>query len=72
MNFTRQNKCAMCGKESTSRDKQHKKEENEQQNFSTLIIEQINGVSYAFDTAHCSLIFKKFMEVYGSNFANEQ
>ena len=73
MNFTRENKCAMCGKESNSRDKQHKKEENEQQqNSSTIIIEQIHGVSYAFDTAYCSLMFKKFMDVYGNNFANEQ
>jgi hypothetical protein len=47
--------------------------EEKQQEVETLniIIEQIDGTYYTFDTADCALMFKKFNAVYGSNFADE-
>jgi hypothetical protein len=77
MILAHENKCAMCGKDTIiSRERGKKKEKENQQiqennSTSTIIIEQINGSSYIFDTANCQLIFKKFREVYGSNFADE-
>jgi hypothetical protein len=64
------NKCAMCGKAVIRDDYENK---NYQQNSSatTIIVEQIDGSSYTFDTAECALMFKKFKDVYGSNFGNE-
>jgi len=34
-------------------------------------IEQIDGISYTFDTADCAMMFKRFSSVYGSNFVDE-
>jgi hypothetical protein len=36
-----------------------------------MIIEEINGTCYTFDTANCALMFKRFSAVYGSTFADE-
>jgi hypothetical protein len=62
-----ENKCAMCGKAFTIRGHLHnnnnqQESHNQQQNSSaTIIVEQIDGSSYTFDTADCALMFKKFM-----------
>jgi hypothetical protein len=68
----------MCRKDVSVRDeheKEGKKEQHQQQQnkstSSTIIVEQINGSRYTFDTANCALMFKKFTEIYGSNFADE-
>ena len=63
----------MCGKVAIIKyDHDKKKQEEQQQNSSsTLIVEQIDGTCYTFDTADCALMFKKFKDVYGSNFGNE-
>lgn len=45
--------CAMCGKVIAS--KPH-------------IVEQVDGLDYAFDSGDCALIFKKFRSVYGEGF----
>ncbi|MFL6321434.1 MAG: hypothetical protein ACJ72Q_13280 [Nitrososphaeraceae archaeon] len=72
-----ENKCAMCGKDAIIKDGHEKKKEKEQQQqqnnsfSSTMIVEQINGTYYTFDTADCALIFKRFKAVYGSNLADE-
>jgi hypothetical protein len=77
MILAHENKCAMCGKEAIMRgeyDNKNEKEQQEQENnlsSSTTIVEQINGSCYTFDTANCALMFKKFREVYGSNFDDE-
>ena len=67
-------KCAMCGNEAIISD-EHDSDNNEkkQQEVETpnIIIEQIDGTCYTFDTADCVLMFKKFSGVYGSNFADE-
>jgi hypothetical protein len=71
------NKCAMCGKAIIVRDyhyiRKNKQQEQPQQNSSatTIIVEQIDGTYYTFDTADCALMFKKFKDVYGSTFGNE-
>ena len=36
-----------------------------------IAVEQIDGISYTFDTADCALMFKRFSSVYGSGFADE-
>ena len=36
-----------------------------------IIVEQINGTCYIFDTPNCAVTFKKFMNIYGSNFADQ-
>lgn len=65
----------MCGKYAIVRDVHDRKNEKDQQQnnstSSTVIVEQINGTCYTFDTAHCGLMFKKFMDIYGSSFADE-
>ena len=75
MILTQENKCAMCGKHAIVRDEHDNKNGREQQeqgnNSSTMIVEQIDGTYYTFDTANCALTFKKLREVYGSNFADE-
>ena len=38
---------------------------------SNIIVEQIDGTCYTFDSADCAMMFKKFSAVYGSNFADE-
>jgi hypothetical protein len=69
------NKCAMCGKAIIITDDHHdkKKKQQQQQNSSSttsIIQDHIDGSSYTFDTADCALMFKKFRNLYGSNFAN--
>jgi len=49
-------------------DKEHKPQNNPS---SDMIVEQINGTCYTFDTADCALMFKRFSSVYGSSFADE-
>jgi hypothetical protein len=78
MILAHENKCAMCGKDPIIRDEHDSKNEKEQQlqqqnnsSSSTMIVEQINGICYTFDTANCALMFKKFSAIYGSNFADE-
>jgi hypothetical protein len=62
-------KCAMCGKTTvTSNEQDNNKETNQQQE---VIVEQIDGTSYTFDTADCAMMFKRFSAVYGSSFADE-
>jgi hypothetical protein len=38
---------------------------------SNIMVEQIDGTSYTFDTADCATMFKTFSSVYRSNFADE-
>jgi hypothetical protein len=71
-------KCAMCGKKAVISDKHDNKNEKAQQQqqendstSSTMIVEQIDGTYYTFDTANCVLMFKNFNAIYGSNFADE-
>jgi hypothetical protein len=77
MILAHENKCAMCGKDTIVKDEPDKKKEKEQKQeqenntTSTIIVEQINGTCYTFDTATCALMFKKFNAVYGSNFVDE-
>ena len=76
MILAHENKCAMCGKETVDNEKSNKKKEQQQQENDltsslTIIVEQIDGTYYTFDTATCAMMFKKFNAVYGSNFANE-
>jgi hypothetical protein len=69
-----ENKCAMCGKEAIISDEHNSnKSEKDQQEVevSTMIVEQIDGTCYTFDTSNCALMFKKFNAVYGSNFADK-
>jgi hypothetical protein len=78
MVITQKNKCAMCGKDATGRggldnDKENEQKQQQENNSSlsssTIItVEQINGLYYTFDKASCALMFKKFMDIYGSNF----
>lgn len=52
----------------------HDSNKNEQQQegeTSNIIIDQIDGTCYIFDTADCVLMFRRFSAVYGSNFADE-
>jgi hypothetical protein len=63
----------MCGNETIISD-EHDIDKNELQHeveTSNIIIEQIDGTCYTFDTADCAMMFKKFNAVYGSNFADE-
>ena len=69
-------KCAMCGNEAIisdehDSDKNEKKQQQQEMQISNIIIEQIDGTCYTFDTPDCALMFKKFNAVYGSNFADE-
>jgi hypothetical protein len=57
-------KCAMCGKRAVTSD-----EHDINQNH--IMIEQIDGISYTFDSDKCAMMFKKFSSVYGNNFADE-
>jgi hypothetical protein len=79
MVIAQENKCAMCGKDTVGRgrlDNYNKENEQKQQqennsslSSSTVIaVEQINGLYYTFDKTSCALMFKKFMDIYGSNF----
>jgi hypothetical protein len=40
-------------------------------NQNHIMVEQIEGTSYTFDTAECAMMFKRFSSVYGSDFADE-
>jgi hypothetical protein len=64
----------MCGKETIVSDEYGHKDEKDQHEpgTSNMIVEQIDGIRYPFDTADCALMFKKFSGVYGRNFADEQ
>jgi len=65
----------MCGKDAITREDYDTKNENEYRledsPTSDIIVEQINGVCYIFDTSNCALMFKKFMDIYGSSFADQ-
>ena len=65
----------MCGKDAIIRDAYDTKNQNrhrlEDSPTSDIIVEQINGTCYTFDTADCAVMFKRFSSVYGSNFADE-
>jgi hypothetical protein len=65
----------MCGKDATTREDYDTKNENghrpEYNPTSDIIVEQINGTYYIFDTSNCALMFKKFMDIYGSSFADQ-
>jgi hypothetical protein len=63
----------MCGNEAIISD-EHEHDKNERQQeveASNIIVEQIDGTSYTFDTADCATMFKRFSSVYGNNFADE-
>jgi hypothetical protein len=69
-----ENKCAMCGKYvivSGGLDKENEKDDQLENKsiLSTVVVEQIDGSQYTFDNVSCALMFKKFNDVYGSNFA---
>ena len=36
-----------------------------------IAVEQIDGISYTFDSDKCAMMFKRFSSVYGSDFADE-
>jgi hypothetical protein len=65
----------MCGKDAIAREDHDTKNENghrlEDNPTSDIIVEQINGTRYIFDTSNCALMFKKFMDIYGSSFADQ-
>jgi len=65
----------MCGNEAIISDKHDidKNEKKQQKKLETskVIIEQIDGTCYTFDTTDCVLMFKKLSAVYGRNFADE-
>jgi hypothetical protein len=65
----------MCGNEAIISDEhdidKNEKKQQKELETSKIIIEQIDGTSYTFDTADCALMFKRFSAVYGSSFADE-
>ena len=65
----------MCGKDAIIIDNYNTKNEKghrlEDSATSDIIVEQINGTCYIFDTANCAVMFKKFMDIYGSSFADQ-
>ena len=65
----------MCGKDAIAREDPQAKNENghslEDSPTSDIVVEQINGICYIFDTSNCALMFKKFMDIYGSSFADQ-
>jgi hypothetical protein len=75
MILAHEKKCAMCGKDTIISDehdnKNKTKHQQENNSTSTIMVEQINGTCYTFDTADCALMFKKFNAVHGNNFADE-
>ena len=70
-----ENKCALCGKDAVVRDGYDTKNENEHRlednATADIIVEQINGTCYIFDTSNCAVLFRKFMDIYGSSFADQ-
>jgi hypothetical protein len=71
-------KCAMCGKaiiigDDVYNDKNQQDSRHQQgSSTATIIVEQIDGSCYTFDTADCALMFKKFKDVYGSKFVENE
>ena len=66
------NRCHMCGNEDIISDGYDTMDEVEgEPRTSNIIVEQIDGTSYTFDTADCATMFKRFSSVYGSDFADE-
>jgi hypothetical protein len=65
----------MCGKDAIIRDDYDMKNEKghrlEDSHTSDIIVEQINGTCYIFDTSNCAVMFKKFIDIYGSSFADQ-
>jgi len=65
----------MCGKDAVVRDDYDTKNENEYRlednSTADIMVEQINGTCYIFDTSKCAVLFKKFMGIYGSSFADQ-
>ena len=64
----------MCGRKTSVSDKYDctcEKDQEDKLGSSNIILEQIDGTYYTFDTADCALIFKRFKAVYGSNLADE-
>jgi hypothetical protein len=65
----------MCGKDAIIRDDYDMKNEKghrlEDSPTLDIIVEQINGTCYIFDTSNCAVMFKKFMDIYGSSFADQ-
>ena len=59
----------MCGNTTVVSDEQDNIDEIQQQK--EVIVEQIDGTSYTFDTTDCAMMFKTFSSVYGSSFADE-
>ena len=66
----------MCGNEAIISDEhnndKNEKEKQQQEPYSHIILEQINGICYTFDSADCAMMFKRFSDVYGSSFADEK
>jgi len=62
----------MCGKEGIISDDHEDDKDQQDPDTSNIITEQIDGSHYTFDTANCTLMFKRFCAVYGSSFADEQ
>jgi hypothetical protein len=54
----------MCGKMAVISDEHHG-------NQIHIAVEQIDGISYTFDSDKCAMMFKRFSSVYGSDFADE-
>jgi hypothetical protein len=65
----------MCGNEAIISDEhdsdRNEKKRRQQELNSHIILEQINGTCYAFDSADCAMMFKRFSDVYGSGFTDE-
>jgi hypothetical protein len=65
----------MCGNEAIISDEhdfdKNEKKMQQQELNSHIILEQINGTCYTFDSADCAMMFKRFSSVYGNNFADE-
>jgi hypothetical protein len=65
----------MCGNEaviSNEHDSYNNEKKKQQQELkSHIILEQINGTCYTFDSADCAMMFKRFSDVYGSAFADD-
>jgi hypothetical protein len=63
----------MCGRKTSVSDKYDCTREKDQEDKlgSNIILEQIDGTYYTFDSVDCAMMFKRFNAVYGSNFADE-
>jgi hypothetical protein len=75
MVIAQENKCAMCGKDAIGRgkhdndDKENGNKQGQQQENNSSLSTVSSGLHYNFDTASCALMFKKLIDIYGSNFA---